>query len=413
MVGEFFVVFKSENGAYLPPMKFFPTTSEGWSTLVLTLTTILGVILAFANLKKSRSKGKKHRIKKFLKRITIWGWVTLCLSFLIGYGTYRSQELASVELNTEKTRIENRAFNDSLQQFEGFESNTKDLRKTIGILEKQVDVNSGRFDTTLNSFGQQLGEIVRTQKSIQDLQHPLFPVSIEYELSIDISDIHQSVLTSLEKSIERIKHVKDTLSSVDINSKFPRSFYMKYKKERLEYVDLKDFDPESWGQFSRPFSDMFGQIVHQLFPDVIIYFVSDASVKDLVRETADFVLIGNDLGSFRGNTRISFRYNGTNKILAKVIIDDASFYYYNGYFTSIEALRNGFLAIYLDSRPNPKGIRTKLEKLVIFTGPSKTDSFKLNFTQTDIKQMKVYGEPSEVYLKSGTEVLSNRNNLFY
>ena len=161
-------------------MKFLPTTSEGWSNLVLLLTTILGLILAFATLKNSKSKGKKHRIRKYFKRITVWGWVTLGLSIMIGVGSYRSQALAKIELENEKAELNSSARKDSLKQEQQFAITLEELQANSRSLKVKAKVDTGRYDITLKKFGQQLNEIINTQDRIEALQHPLFPISIKW-----------------------------------------------------------------------------------------------------------------------------------------------------------------------------------------------------------------------------------------
>lgn len=389
-------------------MKFFPTTSEGWSNLVLALTTILGVILAFANLKNSKPRGKKHRIKIFFERITRWGWATLILSLLIGYGTYRSQELATIEFNTEKTRIEIRAFNDSIQQFEGFESNTKDLRKTIGILEKQANSDSKRFDVILSNFGKQISGILNTQGQIEELHHPLFPINLEYTIELDISGMSSIDMDNmLNKPINTIFKILDTLTPDYKSEVIPPKFLIKRFSDGRPRIELKAFDPEDFPDYRQsPFGYLYGDIIGNLMPEIFVIFSKSAKDTNLDPYICDLSLNLASLGFFYGKTEVSFIYNGGTSILITIRTIDIDYIHIDRAFHSIEGVNNGMLYTYYQPNGFP-GVKSNFKNLKISFGNSKRDAFNLKYSQEDIQTLKVRNQDLEVYVKSGKEVLSS------
>ena len=394
-------------------MKFLPTTSEGWSNLVLLLTTILGLILAFATLKNSKPKGKKHRIRKYFKRITVWGWVTLGLSIMIGVGSYRSQALAKIELENEKAELNSSARKDSLKQEQQFAITLEELQANSRSLKVKAKVDTGRYDITLKKFGQQLNEIINTQDRIEALQHPLFPISIEYQLEIDISQTNLTGSNRLSVELFRLKGILDTVLESKKRKYVPENFKLEFNKPDIFEITLAEFNPIERDLFPDPFNELYGQIVFGYIPDITLFFHKSNLTTEIGKEISDFVLVGNDLGTFRGDSKISLKYRSGRKVRVTVTIENARFFRYNGYFNSIEQLKNGYLAVNIDHLPVFSKTKARLSYLKIICGQNKTDFFNLNYSEDDVKEVLVDGVKSKVYFKTGTEVLAERNKWFF
>jgi hypothetical protein len=361
------------------------------SYVIIIITAVLAILGLIAKTKKDDKPGLLNSLTPFGIIVLVLLFSSLVANIFIQIEKDRKNKEEKDAALNEKNAAIDKARRDSITARNNFLIDSLGHQLTIKALREESKLNA------LKSFNDSLRFSITYAKS-QEILNPLFPLKLSANFFINLRSLQPYEKRTLREFL-------DYFSNAFKNKKLPRTFNYNIFEHHEDYeppdtiIELDAFSPTSPSTFKDSVINEFNLFIYRkIMPELIIYLYKDRNVQKLNRNTANIVLITDQL--FFNQPIVQYKIYQDELAIVNLTLEEPNFEKNDGEIKSALTLKDGLIAVSASSYYYYCPSIT-LKDLFFHCGLNYNQTYPIYFNKEDLKYCYVDEKYDSVYIKKG------------